>query len=154
LLQAALSDATTEGFLSLDSRNRGASRLVSEGSDTTVAVPMLPANQVLEQLDRLDIIKMDIEGHEETVFRSGLAELKRLQPRAILFEDQKGLASNNGSIGQILQQAGYRVFGIRKRLFGTKLERVTPENAKSFNDFMAVSNSKKLPLKAIEKYRL
>ncbi len=154
LLQAALSDAETEGFLSLNSRNRGASRLVTEQSETTVAVPMLPAHQVLGGLDRLDIIKMDIEGHEETVFRSGVGELKRLQPRAILFEDQKGLSTNEGPIGQLLAQAGYRVFGIRKGLFGTSFERVTSENSKSFNDFMAVSTSRKLPPKAVAKYKL
>ena len=154
ILQAGLSDGEGEGFLALNHANRGASKLVGSPSTDTIAVPLLPADRVLAGLDRLDIIKMDIEGHEEAVFRSGLQELRRLNPRAILFEDSKGQTASDGPIGRLLANAGYRVFGIRKELFATRLLEVTSDNCHSFNDFIAASTGRPLPSAARAKYGL
>lgn len=154
LVQAALSDAESEGFLELDHVNRGASALVGAAGSNTVAVPMLPADRVLGACERLDIVKIDIEGHEEIVFRSAHDVLKRLQPRAILFEDRSGKAAPAGSIGALLDSAGYRILGIRKTLTATRLEPVTGENTGMFNDFIAASRTRVMPRRAIERHAL
>lgn len=148
LLQAGLSDAAGEGLLELDVVNRGASTIVTAPSTSTVSVPLLPAAQVLSAFASLDLVKIDIEGHEETVLGSARDELSRLQPRAILYEDKEGKSAPGGTISDILTGVGYRLYGIRKTLFDTKLAVVTGENAGGFNDFLAVSTRRDLPGKA------
>lgn len=152
LLQAALSDAEGEGHLELDVVNRGASTIVTAPSQKTVSVPLLPAAQVLAGFDTLDLVKMDIEGHEETVLRSARDQLARLQPRAILYEDKEGKSAPDGPIARLLTEAGYRIHGIHKTLLATKLNPVTSENAGGFNDFLAVSTRRELPQKAVERH--
>lgn len=145
LLQAALSDAEGEGHLELDIVNRGASTIVTEASQKTVAVPLLPASQVLSGFATLDLVKMDIEGHEETVFRSARHELARLQPRVILYEDRDGKSAPDAPIARLLTDIGYRIYGVQKTVLATKLSAVTGDNAGTFNDFLAVSTRRDLP---------
>ena len=152
--QVALSDSDSEGFLSIDRDNRGASTLVTEKSAETVMVPLLPAAGVFAALDRLDIVKMDVEGHEEAVFRSGAAELARLRPRAILFEDQTNRSGPGGAIGKILADIGYRVFGIGKDLLATRLRPLTDGGSYAFNDYIALPRDRELPAAALRKYGL
>lgn len=151
VLEAALSDADGEGHLELDTVNRGASSIVAASSGRTVSVPLLPAAHVLSAFSALDLVKIDIEGHEEPVFRSACDELTRLQPRAILYEDKEGKSAPDGSIAAILTSMGYRVYGIGKTLFSTKLRQVTSANAGSFNDFLAVSTRRELPPAALRR---
>lgn len=154
LLKAGLSDSESEGRLKLDAVNRGASRLVTGGTESegTVSVPLLPAAKVLGELETIDLIKMDIEGHEEAVFRSARDILDARQPRAILFEDQLGKAGPDGSIGNVLDAIGYRLYGIEKHLARTVLRNVTGENAGHFNDFIALSTRRTLPQPARARY--
>ena len=154
IVNSALSDVGGSGFLALDATNRGASKLVNVGGAKTVDVPLIHAGQFLGGLDRLDIIKMDIEGHEESVFRASLEALQRLHPRAILFEDQTGEAWQGGKIGRTLELADYEIRGIRKLLTATRLERVTPENAGQFDNFIAVSRIRTLPQRARYRHAL
>jgi FkbM family methyltransferase len=153
LIEAGLSDSNGEGAMMLDAANKGASRLVEKGTEGVVTIPLVSARQVFDSLPRLDLIKMDIEGHEETVFRSALEAIRRLQPKAILFEDQTGEAAANGKIGRQLASAGYKVFGIGKKLLSTNLSPITAENVKQFNDFMAVSATRPLPAAARRRCR-
>ena len=153
-LQAALSDAEASGSLQLNRDNRGASRLVAGPAEGTVQVPMLPAGSVLGSLERLDIMKIDIEGHEEAVFRAASDTLARLKPRAILFEDELGKAHPEGAIGSVLNACGYRVFGLRKTLTATTLELVTQASSRVFHDYVAVSRTRPLPRRAVRRYGL
>src|SRR3546814_4846431 len=57
---------------------------------------------LLATLPRLDLIKIDVEGHEEPVIRAIDTQLTRLAPRAILFEDQGNGAA--GEIGALLRR--------------------------------------------------
>ena len=85
------------------------------------------------------LIKIDVEGFEEPIFRSAEQELMRLKPRAILFEDQTGAAAPTGKIGAILVSAGYRIFGIRKRLLKTVLVPIVTQDECHFNDYLALA---------------
>ena len=152
ILQAALSDAEGEGHLELDAINRGASTIVATASQKTVSVPLLPAAQVFSGFTSIDLIKMDIEGHEEIVFTSARDELARLQPRVILYEDKEVKSAPDGSIAQILSKLGYQIYGIKKTLFDTKLVFVNSENAGLFNDFIAIYLHRELPKYAKDRY--
>lgn len=152
ILQAALSDAEGEGHLELDTVNRGASTIVEAASQKTVSVPLLPAAQVFSDFRSIDLIKMDIEGHEEIVFTSAKAELARLQPRAILYEDKEGKSTPEGAIGRILEDLNYKIYGIRKSILNTTLVSVNNENVGSFNDFIALSSLRDLKADAKRRY--
>lgn len=132
--QVALSDKAGELRFHIDQDNKGASRIASDGE---IVVPAIDAADLLKPLTKLDLIKIDVEGHELPVFRAIVGELKRLRPRAILFEDQARGAAPKGAIGSLLGLAGYKIYGINKRLLSTNLVRIECEADCHFNDYLA-----------------
>lgn len=143
--RVALSDSPGAGFLHINRSNRGGSHIVDADDGDSIAIPLVDAAAIFDGLERLDLMKIDIEGHEEPVFRSALGALERLQPRAILFEDHAGKAAPSGAIGVMLAAIGYRVYGIRKALRGPRLAPVTEASARQCCDFLAVSTRRDLP---------
>jgi FkbM family methyltransferase len=143
--QAALSDEDGEGRMHIDARNRGASALADEGA----AVRLVDVNAFLESLDRLDAMKVDIEGHEETLFRAGRKQLERLQPRVILFEDEAHAPGSEGWIDEILESIGYDMFGVQKSLFATRLVAVSEANRTAFHDYLAVSRARHVEIPSL-----
>lgn len=130
--KVALSDAAGELRFRIDEANRGASRICDDGD---IVVPAVHAGELLASIDRVDLVKIDVEGHEEPIFRAIDAQLARLAPRAILFEDQQIGAA--GAIGTMLRRHGYAVFGIEKRLTRTRLVPVLSPADCRFNDYLA-----------------
>lgn len=122
------------GF-SVNASNRGASRISSDGE---IEISVREACKVLAAMPRMDLMKIDVEGFEEPIFRSIEDELKRLKPRAILFEDQTGSASPTGKIGTILTRSGYSIFGIEKRLMKTRLVLIRSRDDCRYNDYLAL----------------
>lgn len=137
-VQVALSDATGELSFHVDPANRGASRIASDGA---THVKAQPAGELLRTLGRVDLIKIDVEGHELPIFLSMAQELARLRPRAILFEHHGRLAAPEGEIGQVLAHAGYRIYGIRKRLLKTELVPINQASDCGMNDYLALPNT-------------
>ncbi len=154
VLEAGLSDSETRGFMIVEAENHGLGRLVTDPAKATLSVPLLPAEQVLGALERLDIMKIDIEGHEETVLRSGADAIGRLQPRAILFEDQQGKAAPDAPIGLLLGSLGYTVFGVHKKLSATTLAPIRHGERPRYNDYLALSRQRPLPQEAVRRHRV
>lgn len=133
--QIALSDAAGELRFRIDQANRGASRIDPAGE---IRVPTANAGEFLRGLERLELIKIDVEGHELPILESMADELARLRPRAILFEHHGTEAAPDGKIGRILNAAGYTVFGVRKRLLRTQLVPITCAADCRTNDYLAL----------------
>lgn len=129
----ALSDAAGEVRFRIDPANRGASRIDADGE---FVVKTMHAGELLAGLARLDLIKIDVEGHEEPVFRAIDAQLARLAPRAILFEDQGTGAAE--AIGALLHRHRYAIHGIDKRLLRTRLVPIFSRADCRYNDYLAV----------------
>jgi FkbM family methyltransferase len=136
--QVALSDQDGEGHMTVYDDNRGGSALAESG----VEVRLVNADTFMATLDALDLIKVDIEGHEETFFRAARLQITRLQPRAILFEDTAHQPGPEGWIDEILNAAGYDIYGVRKALMTTRLVPVDPANRLDFHDYLAVSRAR------------
>ena len=134
VMQFGLADRDGTLRFHVDAANRGASQISEEGE---TEIPVREARNVLKAMKKIDLIKIDVEGFEKVIFQSIGEELKRLQPRAILFEDQTGAAAPDGVIGSILTAAGYRIYGIDKRLLKTALIPVRSANDCQFNDYIA-----------------
>jgi FkbM family methyltransferase len=151
----ALSDHDEEGFFVTDYENMGEGKLVDRFTSNAINVTVRSADSFLSSLTlpRLDLVKIDVEGQENNIFRSSKAHFQRLQPRAILFEDQRQRSAPDGNIGSLLREIGYQVFGVRKHL--TKIALV-PLNKKTdcvYNDYIAISQTRKIPSAALSKYK-
>lgn len=132
--QIGLADRDGTLRFRLDTKNRGASRIADDGE---IEILVRQADTALKTYDRVDLIKIDVEGYEEPIFRSAAGELARLRPRAILFEDQTGSAAPDGAIGTILRRLGYDIFGIDKQLMATRLVPISTKDDCRYNDYLA-----------------
>ena len=60
-------------------------------------------------LDRLDVLKLDVEGGELAVLSGGARTVMRLQPRALLVEDKR--SETSARLHAVLDAFGYRPTG-------------------------------------------
>jgi FkbM family methyltransferase len=146
----ALSDTNGEAFFNIDVKNRGRSYLSSIG----VKVEMRSADSLFDDmgLNKIDLVKIDVEGHEEEVIRSGRQYFARMQPKLVLFEEHGD--KSVGSIGAILREIGYHIYGIRKHLTKIRLKPIVSAEDCVFNDYIAISNARAIPSRAAVAYDL
>jgi FkbM family methyltransferase len=155
VVEAALSDADGEVLLNIDTANRGASSLHGKpDGGGSVAVHALSADGLLADFRNVDIMKIDVEGHEQHVLRSAAGQVDRLQPRVILFEDRGPGASPTGAIGSVLGPLGFVVYGIKKTLTATSLVVVRSPADCVVNDYLAVSGRYAIPPELAVKYSI
>ena len=140
IFPVGISDADSSGWLEICDFNRGASKVVKDKNKHTVEIQLWSAKRLFASLqgEKIDLVKIDVEGHEETVLKASQEDLNRLRPRAIFFEDHAQSAAPDGPIGSIYRSIGYQVFGVKKRL--TRLDFVSIHAAKDciYNDYLAV----------------
>ena len=141
LIEAGLWDLPGSGWLVIDKSNRGASKVQDAQSDAATKVPLLDAAAFFATLKRVDLIKIDIEGAEVRVLEAAKAELARLRPRAILFEDHHVFAQSapeDAPIPRLMHTLGYECFAVQKTLFSTKLVPLAKAKRLRTHDFLAV----------------
>ena len=126
VVQAAVGAARGRGLLSVETRNSGEGRLVGGGgpSDGTPTVPVrvVTLADVVEDagLDRIDCLKVDVEGGEADVLRPFLRSAPRpLWPRRLVVELKRGPRDGRRSedLPAWLAGSGYRL-ELRTRLNG------------------------------------
>jgi FkbM family methyltransferase len=137
----AMSDRDGDGKLATKDWNLGASSLADEG--TPVLLWTAERLCTALNLDRIDLIKIDVEGHEEAVLRSLQPLLAQFKPRAILFEDHADRAATD--IGELLNTAGYSVHGIYKSLLNTRVLPIRSKQDCTCNDYIAVRQDHNTP---------
>jgi FkbM family methyltransferase len=108
----AVSDTEGSAHLTLDTTgNRGGNSLIGEGGDT-IEVACRPLADVLREhgFDRVDGMKLDIEGMEFRVLRRYLADVPdSRRPRIVVLEHQVGwIEAAGGDAVALLRGAGYR----------------------------------------------
>jgi FkbM family methyltransferase len=140
VIEAAVSDRDDQAWLATEEQNLGKSHLAAH-SVRGMKVRVLSPDSIIDVLrpERIDLIKIDAEGHEEAIVAALRSHLSSRGTRAILFEDLLKKAAPDGTIGTIFGRAGYRVFGIRKHL--TRLTRHPVRNERDcrFKDYLALS---------------
>ena len=123
-IRAAVSDVSGVGAMVHDPQNSGASRLSRDTPECDASalasepVEMITGPELMERsgLDRLDLVKIDVEGHEEPVLRSLQPILARWRPHAVVFEHDGNPSEPRSALGSVFRDLDYRVLGIRKRL--------------------------------------
>jgi FkbM family methyltransferase len=139
VVPVAISDRDGEGQLQIDRANRGASRLTSEDSPHAAKVNVWSPERLFDTLQpaRIDLIKIDVEGHEASVFHGLEPFLAKYRPRLIMFEDHGTQASPDAPIGLLLARIGYLVFGVRKKLTRLAFKRIRSATDCQYNDYVA-----------------
>ena len=135
-----VSDIDSSGWLEICDWNRGASKVVKERSSQSVEIELWSARRFFASIrgENVDLVKIDVEGHEEIVLKACEAELNSLRPRAILFENQTRSAAPDGAIGRILRNIGYQVSGVKKSFMKLDLVPVSTAADCVYNDYLAV----------------
>ncbi|WP_350279637.1 FkbM family methyltransferase [Kribbella sp. HUAS MG21] len=93
-----------------DAADAGVRSLYGDG-DVVQEVPVVRLDDWAREhdLDRLDVVKLDIEGAEIAALTGGSRTFKRLQPRAVLVEDKRPELS--ARLHAVLDELGYRPTG-------------------------------------------
>jgi FkbM family methyltransferase len=137
--EVALSDADGEAALNVSEGNRGNGSLEARqrtgrfGAVSVVPVATRQASTYLAGLgeQRARLMKVDIEGHEETFFAAAADYLRRLPPDVIVFENTHG-----GTVPAMLRDLGYQIFAVPKAKLRVRLVPDAPDAVS--HDFVAV----------------
>jgi Methyltransferase FkbM domain len=89
-------------------------------------VPCLPLDTICtrENIQRVDLIKIDAEGHELSVLQGALNVLATSRP-IILYENIAGISGANLPVYNFLKAQGYQLY--RYRQFGNQLIKIASE---------------------------
>jgi FkbM family methyltransferase len=130
--------------LSVPAVNAGAASFVDNGGRAVayrvdVPVRRLDAFAAEHGIDRVDFIKIDVEGFEAEVLQGGRDLIRRLRPRAIVLEEQRPVteAGLPKSLA-ILKEAGYAIHALPKRLLKVEMVPLDRLQGETANDFVAV----------------
>jgi len=121
-IQAAISESNGVGLMIRVEGNTGASHLIQEQPGNTnssvLRVNLLTGTQLLQVsgLNGVDLIKIDVEGHEEAVLRTLIPVITEQRPRAIVFEHDGDLGDASVPIRRVFDGRGYQIVGLRKSL--------------------------------------
>jgi FkbM family methyltransferase len=139
ILPVALSDQDGTMNFFVDPYNKGASKIVYHNGPGTVQVETWSAETLIARsgVDKIDLIKIDVEGHETQVISALLPAIQKFKPRAILFEDHGVKAAPEGTIGSLLKSADYKVTGMKKRLTGLDMIPINSVTDCVCNDYIA-----------------
>jgi FkbM family methyltransferase len=117
----ALSDTEGEAqFARPDQDNRGRGHLATEGDHGAVErVPMIPLDTFVarEGIQRLDALKLDVEGAEIRVFRGARETLRRFHPLMLVELNPPCLARFGATEADLLAEIrthGYSIFRIER----------------------------------------
>jgi FkbM family methyltransferase len=137
IFPVAISERKGTARFAINPSNLGNARIVSDGADG-IDIQTVTGGQLLGPIDRVDLVKIDVEGHEEQVINSCKDEFARLRPRAILFEEGGAKAAPDGAIGRTLTGLGYEMFGIHKRMLGHSIEKLEHQDGCTCDNYLAV----------------
>ena len=135
--QIAVSDHSGEGLLhipSFFSSNRGTASLVSTdqdnaSTDDSITVKLSTLEEVMKGTNRIDVLKIDVEGHELEVLSGAAAYLQKQQIRDVIFE---GNDAYPNKVTAYLERHGYVLFKIQKKLLGPHLAHPSAKDTTSY----------------------
>ena len=115
----ALSNQSGSGFLVVESDNTGEGYLTKDSDVDKSNVSSLQKTYSVNysrldefvNISQIDLIKIDVEGHELEVFKGAGEWISKGKVRDIVFEEHRAYPNETM---QFLESCGYRIFGIEK----------------------------------------
>jgi FkbM family methyltransferase len=130
----ALGSQAGEVMLSVPRGNAGAASVVaarglSESADIPVQMRTLSSVMAEHDVDRIRLVKIDVEGFESEVLTGAIGLFSRAQPDAIIFEvnDLEGDVRHHPTF-HLLSRSGYGFFSLPRRLLHMQAYRFDPEH--------------------------
>lgn len=146
-VRVGMSDQSGVASMRVNLANLGGSGITTDSSpaaddDDFLSIELKTAPEILADagLDRVDLVKIDVEGHQQQVLHSMLPVIQLHRPRGIVLEHEGDMSDPADPVRAMFDSLGYRVSGIAKRLNGWKAIDVDSAEGKgqSFNDYLAV----------------
>lgn len=114
VFELALSAEDGQAEFSVEKENSGGSRLgQAEGDFSVIPVQTKRLDSLLEErpdIDRIDLVKIDVEGHELEVLTGGQRTLARFRPPLVLESGSESDAQRKAQT-DLLVQLGYDIIG-------------------------------------------
>ena len=113
VIRTAVADATGDATFNMTMAAGGDGALsgLAAGGGTTVPTIALDDFMAERGLDRLDLIKIDVEGAERRVLEGARRTLANLKPR-LVFESGHESADDRRAMADLLESAGYDLIGV------------------------------------------
>jgi hypothetical protein len=80
----------------------------------SVEVPTVRLDHEIGVAQRVDFIKIDVEGHEMSILRGGVSMIRRWQPPVLIEIEQRHLSTPIHDVFRQLEDLGYHVFSIKE----------------------------------------
>ena len=123
--EVALSDSSGTADFHVLAGNFGAGRLADAAGDkwSTIRVKTVEAGAYLSslRLPHVRLVKIDVEGHEETVFGNARAFFEQNRPDAIIFESFGDEPLLDRPVTKLLSSLGYRLLSFERSLRRARL---------------------------------
>jgi FkbM family methyltransferase len=116
--RVGLSDTGGKGRMIERPDNSGAATIDTSEDEGNAVLTTLDSFCDTNLIDRIDFIKIDIEGFEERMLLGGRESLKRLKPVILIELNPPTLARENSSverIAELLGEMGYRLYASERR---------------------------------------
>lgn len=95
-------------------RNRGGNRISDDPLKEGFTVKIIPLDEFVAQaaLDRVDLIKIDVEGYELKVLQGGWRTVERFRPRLFIEVDDDNLRAQGASAAELVRELEARGYGV------------------------------------------
>jgi FkbM family methyltransferase len=115
VVNKGLSNENKKAFIYKNDKNIGASSLIDLGTSVDKEEIVLTCGEEeLGRLKRIDFIKVDVEGHEVSVFDVLRERISTFKPKIIFEFTPKMYGENKLSILYMLQGFGYKIFDLEE----------------------------------------
>ncbi|WP_373530521.1 FkbM family methyltransferase [Nostoc sp.] len=111
LLETPTDFIQNRGIATLISSKEGFSGQINVNSSQTHIVSLSTLDETLRTNEQIDVIKIDVEGHEFEVLQGAARIITKQHIRDILFEEHRSYPS---SVTQFLEERGYTIFRLCK----------------------------------------
>jgi FkbM family methyltransferase len=124
--------------------NAGAARLnaAADVRGRHVEVPVETLDNAWHGSRPVRLMKLDVEGHEESVLRGATRLLQEIPPEVILFESHDRRAAQERPVVQILARAGYRFADIPRAIVRPRARWVGKDGRATGHDLLAIHSAR------------
>ena len=122
LNEFALSDQNGEAFLNIPDQslhNDGTASVVLSANEKSVPIQLKTLDDSINPHVNIDLLKIDVEGHELNVFKGAIQLLLAKRIKHIVFEENESYPS---AVSNFLDEYGYTILRIQKGWIGVELK--------------------------------